>query len=201
MKWNAAHAASAVLALALTAALAGQTHAGSCEGSDRIDHDDADCLHADWDNNYDGWSSGKVWAWSNCEDRGTVVAKVDLKAAKDLTWYIKSSKKFNKKLGPVDVRNVWCCADLSDLCNESEVNDADCLAEFHDSSAADTCSDEIVTAPSDDTCNVQARCKYQYDNGDYSNAVTGAEITTSFSNTSRLHNCDAVLQVGSGFRC
>ena len=57
MKWNAARAVSAMFALALAAALAGHAHA-SCGKSQRIDHDDANCLDAGWNNSTNWLSHG-----------------------------------------------------------------------------------------------------------------------------------------------
>ena len=196
MAWKQAHAVSVMFALTLSAAFASQAYAGSCEGSDRIPHKEADCLNAGWSNNYDDWSSGKVWAKNFCHEHGTVVAKVDIKDGKDLTWYMKSSKKYNKKTGWLDIRGVYCCADLSDFCNESEIYDADCTEQYESSAASDTCSREVISAPTDDTCVVEAVCQRQHPWGTYSKATSRSEITTSFSNMSKLHNCDAELQVG-----
>ena len=113
MKWNAAYAVSAVFALALTAVLAGQAHAGSCEGSDRIDRDDAECLDANWNNRKDLLSRGEVWATNKCSDYGTVVVKVDIKSAKDKTWHLDHGNKKKEGTGLFDTRKVSCCADLA----------------------------------------------------------------------------------------
>ena len=48
MNNNAAYVVSAAFALALTPVLAGEAPAGSCGDGYRIEHEDADCLNANW---------------------------------------------------------------------------------------------------------------------------------------------------------
>ena len=193
MKWNAVHAISAVLAPALIAALAVQVHAGSCEGSNRIDHDAADCLDADWDNSTNWLSHGKVWARSQCSDSGTVVAKVDIKNAKDKTWHLNDDSKRSSGTGIYNVRNVYCCADLSDLCNKSDIHTQACVDEFEKSSAASTCRNTYAGVNSNNRqCDIHSEC--QLINGyDYTNT----SIAAKFSETETLVNCKGYLKVGS----
>ena len=77
MKWHTANAICTVAALALATVLAGQAHA-DCSGSQRISHEEAECLEASWDNNVDALSNGKVTAKNTCADYGAVAVKIEL---------------------------------------------------------------------------------------------------------------------------
>ena len=122
MKWHAAYAVSAVVALALAAALAGQAHA-ACGIGQRIDHDNADCLRAEWDNSINWLSHGEVKAQNQCSNLGTVVVKVDLVNATDYTWHLDHGNEKKRNTRFFNVEGVHCCKDLSDLCNRSDVDD------------------------------------------------------------------------------
>ena len=78
MKWNPAYAVSAVFALALTAVLAGQAHAGPCGDGNRIKHEDADCLNGSWSNRANLLSHDKLWAQNEFSELRIVVAEVDM---------------------------------------------------------------------------------------------------------------------------
>ena len=199
MKWNAAHAVSAAFAIALTAALTGQAYAGSCERGQRIDHNDAGCLRAEWDNNTNLWSEGKVEAQSKCSDYGTVVVKVDRKAATDYTWHLTNNRTRHKSTGAIDVRGVYCCSDLSDLCDKSEVDDDSCLDRFRSSSADDTCKNESASIDGLHQCTIEADCEtYQQTSlsGDPQTWYEEASITVHWSDVDDLHNCKGELELG-----
>ena len=103
----------------LAVAYAGQVHA-SCTGSDRINHGDADCLSASW-NNHSNWRGDSRWkVKNNCSSKGTVVAKIDFEdtSSETVTLYNGSSK--SGMAGEKDIENIYCCADLGDLCNKSD---------------------------------------------------------------------------------
>ncbi|TGH20616.1 MAG: hypothetical protein ERJ68_06605 [Aphanocapsa feldmannii 277cI] len=196
MTWNSTHAIPVAVVLALTAAFAGQAHAGSCEGGQRIDHKEADCLDADWDNDIDFWSTSKVEATNKCPSYGTVVAKVDIKAATDYTLYLKDGTKKTKKSGAFNIRNVYCCADLSDLCNKSDIiNDDSCLARFMTSSADDSCRNASSSVNGSDMCVITAECENRSSSG-HSWGYFRTSITASWQDTANLHNCRGELKIG-----
>ena len=111
MKWNAARAVSAMFALVLMAALAGQAYA-SCGKSQRIDHDDANCLDAGWNNSTNWLSHGKVWARNECPEHGTVVAKVDIKGGKDKTWHLSDGDKKSAGTSTTVADFVVVCSEM-----------------------------------------------------------------------------------------
>ena len=187
MKWNAARAVSAVFALVLTAALAGEAHA-SCGSSQRIDHDDADCLDAGWDNSTNWLSHGKAWARNLCPEHGTVVAKVDIKGGKDKTWYLKDGDKKSEGTNVLNTREISCCSDLSDICDTSDLSADGCLHNFRGSSANDTCLDVSTSINSDHQCTITARCRRQ------DNFLFWASATVDFDEVRDLHNCTSGLK-------
>ena len=107
-----------VLAIAVLAALPEQASA-SCERSKRISHRDAECLEASWHNPHGvdvlmEWSSYRVR--NSCASLGTVVAKVDVKSAKDIIERLRdSAERYGESR--MRIRWIYCCADLSDLCS------------------------------------------------------------------------------------
>ena len=197
MRWNAAHPVSAVFALAMVAALAGQAHA-SCGSSQRIDHDDANCLDAGWNNSTDWASNGKVWARNECPDHGTVVAKVDIKDGKDKTWYLHDGDKKSEGTSLLNTRNVYCCADKSDLCDTSEINADSCLDRFRDSSANTTCQDMSASVNGNHQCVFNGECRNFEQVSDTTSFswYEPASITVNWHEVEDIHNCSSVLTVG-----
>ena len=197
--WNTAHAVSALFALALTAALGGQAYAGSCEGGDRIDHEDADCLDADWNNSTNWLSHGKVWARNECSSQGTVVAKVDIKDAKDKTWNLTNANKKSSGTGIFNTRNVYCCSDLSDLCNMSDINANSCLEKFQISSANTTCRNVSISVNDNYQCVINAECQkfgLASPGTDYVWHYESESISVNWHEVEDLHNCPSELTVG-----
>ena len=124
MKWSRFHGISPAIVLLWVMVLAGQAHA-ACDTKDRIKHEDAECLTAEWDNDIGVWSIVDVAAKNECSDLGTVVAKVDRKACPDYTWHLTGSDTMERNGTWCDVRHVYCCSDLSDLCNRSDLSNDD----------------------------------------------------------------------------
>ncbi len=187
MKWNATQAVSAVFALALAALLAGQAHA-ACDGSQRIKHDDVDCLEAGWTNQTIP-VKGKAHARSYCSDYGRVVVKVDRKLGGDWTWHLTNSSKRDDQ-GGYKINGVYCCSDLSDLCDTSDMDDDGCLDNFSKSNADDTCFDASASFTSPDQCKIDARCTA------WNNSLDPTSITVSYKDVRYLQNCNSVLTVG-----
>ncbi len=89
----------------------------ACESQHRISHKKSECLKGKWKNYnplFGGfWAIGKNWvsAQNTCPDLGTVVAKIDLKATSDQTWYLNGPDE--RKTNPnAIIRGVYCCSDL-----------------------------------------------------------------------------------------
>ena len=119
-KLNPFNRVSTMFVFLLVAAYADQVHA-SCNISDRIKHGDADCLSASWNNNHNWLNHGKWKIKSECSNYGRVVAKIDIKDTWDetITLYNDSWKKGDTDL--YNINYIYCCADLSDLCNKSDL--------------------------------------------------------------------------------
>ena len=190
MKWNATHTVSAVATLALAAVLASQAHAG-CGESQRMSHQSAECLRAE----IKPLGNGKVVEVQNlCPSFGQVVAKMEGDSlppfASSYTLYLDNGTAVERPL--IQVSGVYCCEDLSDLCNKSDVaNDISCFDQFQNSSANDSCKDEIVTANDENKCEISANCKGI--EGTYYPFLSTA--TVSWYNTAKLKNCDGDLKI------
>ncbi len=84
MKWNSAYAVSAAFALALTAVLTGQAHAGSCGDDYIIEHEDVECLDADRNKPINLQSHGKLWDRIKFSELDVVVAEADTEGAAEV---------------------------------------------------------------------------------------------------------------------
>ena len=154
-----------VLAAALLAAalmlLPATTAAGSCSTGNRVDHRDAECLSAWWQNR--GLLKKSPYQVRNmCPGYGKVVAKVDLKSARDRTLTLDDGL-------PRDgdtrhrIRDISCCSDIGELCNRSDaVTDAGCVARFRRVSPANgSCGSVTATAVisgGNYDCRISATC-------------------------------------------
>ena len=152
----------ALLALALFAGLADEADA-ACGSGNRMDYRDSECLHAWWDNNW--WPDhSKFGVQSFCfvpTAGGKVVAKIDIQRGADRTWHLNHG---NKRRGTtrLAVRNVYCCEDLSDLCEWNDrVNQETCLEEWNEGTGQDRCTNVTITPrkPKRWTCKVTADCE------------------------------------------
>lgn len=92
------------------------------------------------------------------------------------------------KRGFFKVREVTCCSDPSDLCNRTDaVTDQGCLARYHGSSAAVSCSRETAVGNRADlTCTITGRCRFRRGNWDYMRQTT---ITVPYPEVGKLGNC------------
>ena len=173
----------------------------SCTGGDRIWHGDADCLKASWRNKK--WpKKNRYDAQSLCSEHGTVVAKVDIEHHKDETWtLITSIKETGGVHNDYDVKGIYCCADLSDLCNKSDITESVCRTRFAKSPADENCKDEDISVTDDHRCNISAQCEYHEPFGDPDTPNRGwivrwndASITTTIKHVDELRNCDGTLK-------
>ena len=113
---------SAVLVLLFAAGSAGPAHA-KCGISSRISHKDSDCLTAKWDNAANWLSINKYQVKNECSDLGTVFAKLDVKNWQDLTEELSDDQWEKGSTDLLNIRHIYCCSDLSDLCNRSDIED------------------------------------------------------------------------------
>ena len=150
----------ALLAAALIL-LPATTADASCSAGNRVDYRDAECLSAWWKNR--GVLKKSPFHVRNmCPEYGKVVAKVDLRSARDRTLHLNDGL-------PRDgdtrhrIRGISCCSDTGALCNRSDVvTDAGCLARFMQvSPAARTCArPRAIAAISGENynCTISAEC-------------------------------------------
>ena len=156
---RAAGSAIAVLAAILTLLLSADAAEASCGKGSRVDHRDAECLSANWDNR--GVLRKSPYHVRNmCPDYGRVVAKVDLRSAMDRTLHLDDGD-WRDGSTIHSIRGISCCSDSGDLCNRSDVlNDEGCLARFlQASSAAATCKNATARYSGErGTCTIAAEC-------------------------------------------
>ena len=154
-----------ILAVALLAPalmlLPATTAEASCSTENRVDHRDAECLSAWWENR--GLLKKSPYQVRNmCPGYGKVVAKVDLKTARDRTLTLDDGL-------PRDgdtrhrIRDISCCSDIGELCNRSDVvTDAGCVARFwRVSPAGGRCGSVTATAVisgGNYECRISATC-------------------------------------------
>ena len=144
----------------------------------------------------------------DCHLWGTVVAKVDLHNCSDKTWHLNNADR-RRGSEPCRVDGIYCCKDVGDLCEKSDLVTIDgCRSQFNDSPASDTCylsGGETYTVGStsptpvtwsDENCSFWAKCDYTADDG------TTQEKQTSISDvhwldSDDLVNCDGTLKEDS----
>ena len=170
--------------------LLGSEAFASCTGSNRIWHNSAECLVAEWES--------KSWpqtSWfrvgSSCPEFGKVVAKVDIKNASDRTIHLTNS---NSRSGSSthSIRGIYCCKDVGDLCNYPDlVNPQGCVDQFRESPAKETCSLYKRPTVGDSTtqCNFKAWCRF--DHGEYSGQSTLNNVL--WYKADDMINCNGVL--------
>ena len=188
--------AVALLAVALIL-LPASTAEASCSTGNRVNHRDAECLSASWKNR--GVLKKSPYHVRNmCPEYGKVVAKVDLKSAKDRTLHLDDG---SQRDGTTihRIRGISCCSDTSVLCNRSDlVTDEGCVAQFNRvSSAAWTCINETASAAisgENYNCTVTARCEVRYDYVFPQYKTTS--ITVPWLDLGDVSNCEGYLRRG-----
>ena len=186
MKWSLARAVSVVLTLTL-AALAGQAHA-ACGSGQRIDVGNAECLSAEWNKNTSQMTA--VTIQNLCSHTGDLVAKID---SKNSQWPESTSPRLTdgnpwQTFMPFGVKAVYCCEDLSDLCNRSDIADA-CLDGFMQSPANAWCNNVSAGVDSNDQCVITAECR------DANANFPSVSVTAKLSDVDDLRNCSGSLEV------
>ncbi len=189
--------AAALLAVALILLPAGAAGA-SCSGGNRVDHRNAECLSAWWKNR-GPFRTSPYYVRNMCAEYGRVVAKVDLKSARDRTLHLYDGLP---REGDTRhrIRSISCCSDTGALCNRSEVvTDAGCLARYDRlSPATRTCRNEFASAAiSGDAynCTITAHCWISVPPPElYPYMPT--RITVPWLDLGDLHNCRGYLTRG-----
>ncbi len=176
--------------LVLSAAMIDSADA-SCERSARIFHSHVECLDGGW-NNRGFLKKDTAWAQNMCPEWGKVVAKVDRLAARDWTWNLTTGTRRTGKGTAGNIRGVYCCTDLSDLCRKSDLlTVSGCEAQFDNSSASATCSNATVTV-SGENCMIAATCK-----SPFKGYPINSSITVHYLDTDDVENCDGRLEYGT----
>ncbi len=112
-----------VLAVAVLVLQAAATEA-ACGKKHRVSHRDSECLSAWWENHNSTFKPNTYNVRNNCASQGRVVAKVDLKEEMDRTLYLDhgATRTGHTKFR---IRWIYCCSDLSTLCNRSDLERAE----------------------------------------------------------------------------
>ena len=107
----------------------------ACEWSDRISEHSLDCLSGEWHNQL--WPKrDTAWVRNECSEFGSMVAKIERQHATDWTVHLTGGDRVEKSGTAGDVRGIYCCTDLSEMCAKSDVINADgCTAQFEESIA------------------------------------------------------------------
>ena len=188
--------AIAVLAVALTLLLSAGTAEASCGKGNRVDHSDAECLSASW-NNRGLLRKSPYHVRNMCPEYGSVVAKVDLKSAMDRTLRLDDGEERDGSTIH-RIRGISCCSDIGELCNRSDVlTDAGCLARFEQvSPAAGTCTNATATYSGENrTCTIAAECEWiDPEHAVFPYMPTG--ILIPYPDLDEVHNCGGLLRRG-----
>ena len=188
--------AIAVLAVALTLLLSAGTAEASCGKGNRVDHRDAECLSASW-NNRGLLRKSPYHVRNMCPEYGTVVAKVDLKSAMDRTLHLVDGEERDGSTIH-RIRGISCCSDIGELCNRSDVlTDAGCLARFEQvSPAAGTCTNATAAySGGNNTCTIAAECQWA-DPRHVLDPYMPTGIVIPFLDLDEAHNCGGYLRRG-----
>ena len=192
---RAAGPAIAVFAAALTLLLAADAAEASCGSGNRVDHRDAECLSASW-NNRGVLRKSPYHVRNMCPEYGTVVAKVDLKSAMDRTLHLDDGEERDGSTIH-RIRGI-SCSDIGELCNWSDaLADAFCLARFRQvSPAAGTCRNATATfSGGNNTCTIAAECLMaDPEHVLFPYMPTG--IVIPFLDLDEAHNCGGRLRRG-----
>ncbi len=167
---------AALSALALSQAYA------SCTGSDEIGHHNAQCLAATETSQSDGSSTYTLE--NACPAYGTVVAKVNFGGFSEGQTFTLSSSNRMQRGSASRIDGMYCCKDLGDLCNRSDVvTAANCSSEFNGSDAADSC-----TLSGTPTVNIaHTNCTFSATCGDQ----THTDVTIAYTSMDDLKYCES----------
>ena len=197
-----------VVSLAVSLVSVGEVDA-SCGSSQRLKHSSSECLAARY-NNTGNWinPNSEFYANNACPRYGKVVAKIDIKHGTDYTWHLTSGglrSGFDNK----HVRQIWCCKDLSDLCNKSDVVTATgCRAQFNKSPAATTSpacmlsQDPTATADGDNPLSCNFHNVWCLQTHAATGIIEGMESSSltqvRYYDADELINCNGALKKAGG---
>ncbi len=188
--------AIAVVAAALILSLPSIAAATQCSRPERVDHRDAECLDASWKNR--GIFKKSTFRVQNrCAAYGTVVAKVDLVAASDVTLRLDHGRR-GRGHAWRQIRSISCCSDMG-ICNRSDaVTDEGCQARIMQASTAPLSCRSVTayaTSPGENyNCTIEAEC-YR-DSNTLIFATWSSTITVPFVALGDVHNCEGRLRRG-----
>ena len=195
-----------LFAFAAAMVVAGAAYA-SCGISDRLTFHHSECVHGWWDNNeWPKKSTFGAQVQNDCHLWGKVVVKVDLASCSDKTWHFTNA---NTRRGSeaCRVRGIYCCQDLSDLCDRDDmVTRANCEIEWNKSSASESCTPaggttytsgstspvNITAHRNESACGINAKCEYITPEWTLSERQT--YIRVFFLTTKDLVNCNGDLK-------
>ena len=188
--------AIAVAAAALIMLLPSIAAASQCSRPERVDHRDAECLDASWTNR-GTFKKSTFRVQNRCATYGTVVAKVDLVAASDMTLHLDHGRR-GRGHAWRQIRSISCCSDMG-ICNRSDaVTDEGCQARIMRVSMAPlSCRSITATATSPGEnykCTIEAEC-YR-DPSPFIPVAWSSTITVPFVALGDVHNCEGRLQRG-----
>ncbi len=161
-----------------------------------MDHRDAECLSANW-NNRGVLRKSPYHVRNMCPDYGRVVAKVDLRSAMDRTLHLDDGD-WRDGSTVHSIRGISCCSDSGDLCNRSDVlNDEGCLARFLQvSSAAATCENATARYSGErGTCTIAADCLWA-DPNRVVHPYKHTRILVPFPDLDEVRNCHGRFKPG-----
>ena len=182
----------AALAVMFLTAAASDTWA-ACGSGDRMSHRDSFCLQTSWDNN--SWPHTTSYEMRNiCSSWGKVVAKVDRKNDSDLTLHLVNDSTRTGS-GWYKIRWIYCCEDISDLCNRSDMQtNASCREGFEDNDELDDCT---LDAGSEGARIQGEQCVYSASCLDNASQPNDTTFIVFRPDVDDLKNCNGVLKKDS----
>ena len=195
--------AAVALAVAVLALLAIPAEA-ACEKGKRVSHRDAECLSAGQGNR----AASKLNSFhvqNMCPAYGRVVARVDLRDARDRTLTLDDgARRDDSTIHRIE--GISCCSDSSTLCNRSDVvTDAGCRSRFvEESSAIWTCGTDNLAATASISgesynCTITAGCEPAWAHHStvfWTYPYMVSSITVPWTELDEVSNCDGVLTLG-----
>ena len=195
--------AAVALAVAVLALLAIPAEA-ACEKSKRVSHRDAECLSAGQGNR----AASKMNSFhvqNMCPAYGRVVARVDLRDARDRTLTLDDGARRDDSTIH-RIGGISCCSDSSTLCNRSDVvTDAGCRSRFVEASSAIwTCGTDNLAATASISgesynCTITAGCEPAWAHHStvfWTYPYMISSITVPWTELDEVSNCDGVLTLG-----
>ena len=199
MKRNAARKISTVVVLAaLAVTVAGQAHA-VCGPSQRMTHEEADCLRADWNTSSSPsiLNPIPVTTQNLCSDIGIVVARINISSGgylgEDYHLEALHDGTPNVNYARSKIKGVYCCEDISQICSKSEITAESCLDRFADSPAGHSCKNSSAAVNANYDCVITADCDRTRIT---SSTYITSSVTVRYGDADNLCNDSGYLKVG-----